>query len=1718
MDELFNDDSPVTIVSSNPDRGPSLSDVISAPALAVIGGADTVVSSLTFGAADNSVVSDMLLNNKFGEATGLYQRYKENEEGYKLAGELASLFIGAGMATTALKAGQRATALARGANFVKTADEVGAFAGYIGGTGASEAATITSRMPVAADNLAQLRSAFAFKDSTYGAAGVNTLENAVLADRAAALSNIRRTGLVETAGELVAGEAAALLLLNQSTALFPEGMTAKEYLLTTAAFGGLFAAGSALRTAGAARASAREAGLAFGQAEAKASTPTAAAAGDEAFNLAANFDLRRAHRTLEADGRLDPVLREAAISKRQVLEVEATNTLKGFGEKADPVFATPARLTAEQVDLVRNFADGSNMQGLRAIRNSEQTLFDQAERRSKALASIKTEIDQLHALDQPTIMQQDRLVAARAKFVDAQTQRVTHVMSDGVMLVDGEAPVHLGWRGSTSRFDGSNPDAVAWTVKSAHRIDAPVVEVRADFRSTLEKPNKAELIQVNALAKAFGDMLASPAFGEQLAKVEKIDVGKLRLNPIALSALGKHIDTLDDAAAGTFLRKLQLPPGLDSLDKLRDWSLAQQAQSALDILKDRHASAMRLRKTTTDAMTPYELSMRTGLAMHNADGTANGLMEHLLGLAQMNRSKVPKVLGDELAMREMKAQTGALGRTADLQSIKVEAAKPLTFDVTGYNWKLKPVALINSGAEQDAHAMLTARDAMRSNKQNRLARLARSEEALLGEIRGAEDEAASGASLGGVNSLVTRINDVLGSLGPEFTERLETAAAGVLAGQNRTGVVTQGLTSRSFQIDEVLGGALARAAQQRAHRASNAYIAEQFSEIVRLARDVAEPINRGHQFSFNAYLTAMQLKLPVLAEMNAGRIAIDTKNPAAVKIWNKLFPEQAIREGQSAFLPDPAMLAKGVNQPLVLTEKAQGLVTELQRLVEMDWIGKNQIRYANKEPLIAKRPHYLPYVPHNNLHQVFITDKDGRVASMVAGSSYEAAKANARERVVELAKRMPDDVYNVIDSTDVKRFREAHGQSVTDTITWATEGMSKGQIANLLKIDEGADLLKSYLDELQSSARGQVIDTIRTHYKEALGGLSLNQAAAKTALRTSNAETGLRSADDAYTLFEEALTGYAKAKPDSWTARLDDFAQRISAPVTEAYDKYAAKTFGTVKGAFDVLKGRAPKAAEWEQIAKKLETEIGYAPFTNALDRAAATANFKPPAELRAAMQSANSHAAYMVLRLFETSYGLVNAISPVVMGPAQMRLLKALPDESATAHQFRVGDMAYAAHGQAIPNPHGVLIQGLREMRDPAFQQYYGRFVDKPLADGDMLRLMERVDRPASEAKAMWAKIFNGDKGYATAVARRGDEFGQAWSHAAAYAMLKRSGIEVSDPVVQALAFNIGQKVNTVTGPADKADFFKTIPGLPFGLFQSFANNYLQSMVQMVERGDVRSLLTQYAAQGMMFGMHSLPGWQQLNDLTFRNWDGSKTLDDQISERLGRGAYDAVMNGPIWSVPKLLGGHGVGIYTRGDANIRPALGNIGSIADLPSISVLTNSYNTLSSTMRILGSAGQADAAWEALVRSVPNRPIKGLLELTQGYATDRGGQMTSDTTQDWSAGLYRLMGAKTMTEIEAARLSWQLKGVENKHRAEVAKLRVEAQAYFRSGDYEGLNDMALRYVRAGGRPESFARWYNETARIATSVRADRELAKAADKATVFSEINQLSQAMTSR
>ena len=1688
--------------------GTSMYDVATAVPLSVLGGIDTTISSLSFGYFDKNVASEAVLNNSLGRASGLYQQYQDNEEGYKMAGEIAGLFLGVGAATKALRTKEYAVKAGRSLGLLKTAEDAGEFGGYIAGAtrGEAIAANVAKELGEAPTQLDLLRGMFKAADLDLGAKGGLLVENT--GERAAALKNLWKVGTASSLQDLAVGEIAAYALFNQSNTFYPDGMTAKEWMLTTAAFGGLMTAGTVVRSIGVAKQSAREAGLAFSAADAASKAPVATAAVEGTINnIAAKFDRLDNMRLVREGAETEAQVRAYAGSAAAQLEETIANDLKTTAKQTSWL-GGQVNLSSEMNAIIRDNADSTIMRGLREIQYSDEVIGKTDKVRKKAIEGVNAQLDELRQFDEPTILQKDRIKALENQLDDIRSASIVHVNPDGAIIPDGLMPRHLGVKGYSAPVARKEGDELIWQLAANGEAKDKTVSVRANFASTMVDTAKADLIEVNKVAGVYGMMLRSPGFDEAVKKITSINVAAMKKNDIGIEALVRHLEKLpDDAARGDFLQKLKLPDGVTNLQDLKDHSLAQRADAFVQFVMDR-AKANGKAKSLND-ITPYEASMRFGLNLHNADGSASPLLAALQALATTHKKSLPKAMRSEAGLKELAAHVKSMPLPTEFKTAEDYAKRiKVDFDRINYNYKEKPVALVRSGAERDEFTKQgwTNRDMMRVNQEMRDERMNRA-------------VAAAAEHLGIQTNGESLIEKLIEATKPDLhqiREYIETSAASVMQSQAAHNPIAQGLTTRRFQIENIVGGPITRSHLDRVMRVVDQHLLTRFEGAISALQRMAKVENKHHQYSMNSYFSAMQLKFPVKPGFDdAGRVAIDTKNPLSAKIWKNL-TGKVMEPGQKYYVPDPMHLVNGRVVDLKVTDEARSAIRELQTLAREDLMNKNAIRYTDTKKFIPDRPHYLPFVAENNKHMVIIMDQTGRPRAQIASHDLKTAQARANEQIEALKKIDPSSEFYPTSTKDIVKYKRAEGEFASEGVAW-TENASKGDLSALLKIDDTNNYAKAMLDEIASSMRGSVVDLLRTQHKEALAALKFNQ-------RTSNLEkpfdlintNSVRKLDDAFTLFEEAVTGYQTAKPQAWTSRLDDM---TTSALEWIGDTNAARfTQKRMEGIRDTVKGLLGKRVtgdDWIDVAKKLEAEHGIAPFNNALERVRGISTYEPPADVKRVMQQSNGMAAYLILQLAEVSQGLMNAVSPLVMGPAQMSLIRRMPGESIEAHAHRIGNLGGVRGDVVIPNEFGTLISGMKGMKDKDFAKYFKTYAGRPHEEGEILNMFNRVNDTPEQAKSWWSKIFDRQTGYATLPSRFGDEFGQKYAHSIAYDFMKRSGVDVNDSLTSAYANYLARKTIVVTGPEDKANFYHTALGMPLGLFQSFVNNYLQSLYRMVEDGNKRGMLIQYSTQAMAFGMRSVPGWEQFNDLTFRNWDGSTDIDKQIERNFGKSNYDMLMNGPLWSIPKLFGADGIGLYTRGDANVRPSLGQISSPADLPSIATLGKVYDGLANAVKMVG--GKADA-WEGLIRSIPNRPIKGVMEIAQGYGTDRGGQITFDRTQDWGAAFYRLMGLKTMTEIEAARASYALKDIETRQREAKARLRSEVMAAIRSGNTEDIDQWAQEYVKRGGRIEAFSRWYNDTVELATQVRADRELREAIEKSKDLRDLKRLGDAMTER
>jgi hypothetical protein len=65
---------------------------------------------------------------------------------------------------------------------------------------------------------------------------------------------------------------------------------------------------------------------------------------------------------------------------------------------------------------------------------------------------------------------------------------------------------------------------------------------------------------------------------------------------------------------------------------------------------------------------------------------------------------------------------------------------------------------------------------------------------------------------------------------------------------------------------------------------------------------------------------------------------------------------------------------------------------------------------------------------------------------------------------------------------------------------------------------------------------------------------------------------------------------------------------------------------------------------------------------------------------------------------------------------------------------------------------------------------------------------------------------------------------------------------------------------------PQNRPEIFQGALGAPLGLFQSFMINYYERLFRYTETKDYKRWPTSYATMAGLFGVQSVPGWQQFN------------------------------------------------------------------------------------------------------------------------------------------------------------------------------------------------------------------------------------------------------------
>lgn len=566
----------------------------------------------------------------------------------------------------------------------------------------------------------------------------------------------------------------------------------------------------------------------------------------------------------------------------------------------------------------------------------------------------------------------------------------------------------------------------------------------------------------------------------------------------------------------------------------------------------------------------------------------------------------------------------------------------------------------------------------------------------------------------------------------------------------------------------------------------------------------------------------------------------------------------------------------------------------------------------------------------------------------------------------------------------------------------------------------------------------------------------------------------------------------------------------------------------TLRAANDWLREHNPfnSGSSDQEVFNKLSTDLGqYMPFKNVADYIATKHNVGNVANLQAITASMSRFEATSRLRMFETIQAVMNLSGVLNAAPAVVRSMQKMPGETIEDHAQRIGHLAQIFN---LGDDKSIGVLSMPKLMYETFKDTWNRASHQ---DWDYMVSHGYVTQEAAEFHRQWGvtNTMNGWQKFTKRIvdhtswiSDRSEDFSRAWGHMVGLKLADHMGIEGRE-ASQSFAHDVANKMIANYDPLNRPAIFQGALGTPIGLFQSYIMNFYGRMFRYAETGDWRSLATQYATQAGLFGIGSVPGWNEVNSLMFQHGNNTDDPLDGLYQRFGTQAGDWLMGGVISNLPRLAnllpgvsGVDGVNLYARGDTNVRlPGLAQTSTIKfggkeyhlpSIPMFDTMARLYNGIQQGAAIFSGSNPhktGEQVAEVLSNTITNRPIAGLIEqmFAHGYDTDQSGNVASQTHGAMEA-IDRIIGVRSMRESKELQAFYSDKTAKDTQNALMSTLNDSARASVRAGDTDALPSYFNEYVRNGGDPRRFTQWIRNITKNATATRAET-LLKSLEKST---------------
>ena len=863
---------------------------------------------------------------------------------------------------------------------------------------------------------------------------------------------------------------------------------------------------------------------------------------------------------------------------------------------------------------------------------------------------------------------------------------------------------------------------------------------------------------------------------------------------------------------------------------------------------------------------------------------------------------------------------------------------------------------------------------------------------------------------------------------------------------------------------------------------------------------VLKPGNEDSAFEVQLYIGAYEQGWELLNDIpdELGRFKLDpnsARNKKMVADSDKLVQEK-FNGIVPEFLPN---IAHDVNTPLRVGTDAAEALEDLFQVSRIRWSTANTLARNLDNTGMVKRVGHIP-TPRGYHNRVFITDNNGRNVQHVDGTSMKDA-ANKAKTIIDnlnaqdkLAGRSGG--YGIVDRSNIEAYKTANHHVVTS----AALRTGSGEAAKAAPTRQAFVSDINYLSDMLSETKA-IFSDIGKDYTKTLFAKELENT--KSLQRVANVDnkglTNLFTGDqadsfpDVFTSFTNILTG-------------DN--QRNLGSLYGSFGSIIDETFGTTfAGARDAWTKAMPSSVNRDSINKaaiKYAEKNNHNPIEFAASAGArAVEKGKGYTGDKLVRQLAGLTTG-LALKWGEVGHATLTLASILTTTPHAIRYAGKLAGESDSDYFIRVGhthDMLDNAN--ALPNPVKLTMTTMMKRMKGDYKEV---LKDAALRGFTDAKLSEFIDEIAVKRGGKISQILEKADNALGYVSTKSEDWARETAFLTAYEMFKTTG-KNSHEVSMAMANTYANRAIADYRPHQRAELFKGTSGVPLAMFQTFAINYFQRLGSAIENKAYGAAFTQAGTQAMMFGAQSVPGWEVFNEALLENWNETQRPEDLLREGFKNENFGRLLlYGTPTALPMLLGAdNGVALHTRGEMslprNITPA-----TIFNTPFFNFAGKSASALKRGFETAGSSpsvGGKEALRESLIHAIPSRPLRGLLDVTiQGYSTNANGDIINDELDTIFNQAVHIAGLKRVTDAEKSVGLFRDSQRQFSERAAMRRLSDAFTAKIRDVGVDGLTgkdieNISTQYLANNGSSSAFKSWAKRKILKAELSKADRAIIK---------------------